>query len=121
MLLFPFRNEAYFTHDWHSHGSHDEAQRPKADWRLPASRPDFFYLLAVAPCRFLVPLPPLICVLVCLFAVVGGMLCNSDKPSIVILLLIFTVGGMGFTPKVPGDDDDDDEPPISIDPQLDLQ
>ena len=30
--------------------------------------------------------------------VVGGMLCKSDKPSIIIII-IMTVGGMGFIPE----------------------
>ena len=29
---------------------------------------------------------------VCLFAVVGGMLCKSDKPSIIIIIIIISRG-----------------------------
>ena len=32
-------------------------------------------------------LPLFLCARVCLFAVVGGMLCKSDKPSIIIIII----------------------------------
>ena len=35
------------------------------------------------------------CVVVCLFAVVGGMLCKSDKPSIIIIIIIITALYLG--------------------------
>ena len=46
------------------------------------------YLLALAPSSFLDLLPLLFCAWVCLSAVVGGMLCKSDKPSIIIIIIM---------------------------------
>ena len=39
------------------------------------------------PASFLAMLPLFFCAFVCLFAVVGGMLCKSDKPSIIIIII----------------------------------
>ena len=36
-------------------------------------------------------LPLFFCAWVCLFAVVGGMLCKSDKPSIIIIIIIINI------------------------------
>ena len=39
-------------------------------------------------CCLLAMLPLFFCAWVCLFAVVGGMLCKSDKPSIIIIITV---------------------------------